>query len=235
MAHPCALPDVHAFHTIPCPTLSIDGSPSFFSNPDLPGTLCPTGLAPFAHSLLHGIAGRPGPLSFAVYALWAWPAIADACPAWHIFSPASQFLLNGSGRTKLGRLMHAGLHLCLGHLVSLWPVTDLMLPGVVWPSEGPPAFLAKQMFVVKVIGNPMPMAVGSALLSCDQAKAAGMKGKGLLIAHCFGDGLWCGTNLCFCCCVCSAGCHMWLSHSKEVSSSAGHVQLSMLQDLWLEV
>jgi predicted RNA-binding protein (TIGR00451 family) len=76
--------------------------------------------------------------------------------------PVSQFIMNGA---------------------------DLMLPGVAAISnlEG----LKKgDVVCIKIIGNPLPLAVGYSDIDGDQITSNGNKGKCVVVVHCFGDMLW---------------------------------------------
>ena len=75
---------------------------------------------------------------------------------------------------------------------------DLMLPGVAIGIEGGPLASAADLpplekgggVVIFCIGNPMPIAVGEALMDKDAMLAAGMKGKGVRVVHTYRDCLW---------------------------------------------
>ncbi|KAJ1980841.1 hypothetical protein H4R35_000949, partial [Dimargaris xerosporica] len=77
----------------------------------------------------------------------------------------------------------------LEHLVS---GADLMLPGIVVPAAGLPAFTAGQVVAIATTTSPLPVAVGYALLpSTEMAAAVGSaKGKAVCILHAYGDHLW---------------------------------------------
>jgi translation initiation factor 2D len=66
---------------------------------------------------------------------------------------------------------------------------DLMLPGVIVPAGGL-HFEAGDVRAICVQGNPYPMAIGEMFMSSDDARAAGMKGKGVVVFHTYGDTLW---------------------------------------------
>lgn len=68
----------------------------------------------------------------AVYALWKAPELLPAF--WLKGGEVSRFVIGGA---------------------------DLMFPGIYIPEEGLPNFLAGEPWVVKVPGNPAPIAVGS--------------------------------------------------------------------------
>jgi len=73
-----------------------------------------------------------------------------------------------------------------------------MLPGVAIGIEGGPLATADDLppfekgsgVVIFCIGNPMPIAVGEALMDKDGMIAAGMKGKGVRVVHTYRDCLW---------------------------------------------
>ncbi|KAI3684614.1 hypothetical protein L6452_33838 [Arctium lappa] len=67
---------------------------------------------------------------------------------------------------------------------------DLMFPGISIDSEGLPEFLSGEPWVVKVPGNPAPIAVGSTCMSSSEALKAGLRGKALKINHHYRDALW---------------------------------------------
>lgn len=64
---------------------------------------------------------------------------------------------------------------------AAWQVlggADLFLAGVIAPPEGLPHFSTGQLMAVRVLGHPLPFAVG--VMECSSAEAAqsGMKGRG---------------------------------------------------------
>lgn len=68
---------------------------------------------------------------------------------------------------------------------------DLFLQGVLVPKGGfEPPFLAGSVRALKVPGNPIPFAVGKMAVSLQEAERDGMKGRGLMVFHCYGDLLW---------------------------------------------
>ncbi|KAJ1627226.1 hypothetical protein T492DRAFT_1146362 [Pavlovales sp. CCMP2436] len=67
---------------------------------------------------------------------------------------------------------------------------DLMLPGIVVPASGLPAFEVGAKIAVRVSGNASPVAVGTSAVSSAEAAASGMKGKGMLVTHVYRDSLW---------------------------------------------
>eukprot|EP00736_Rhodelphis_marinus_P013270 Rmarinus@m.16271 len=87
----------------------------------------------------------------------------DALESLYVHPHVSQFLLNGA---------------------------DLMLPGVLVPEGGLGDFHAGAIRSVKVLGNPVPVAVGTMIVGSDTIVRAGMVGKGLEVCHCFRDALW---------------------------------------------
>ncbi|XP_071848410.1 eukaryotic translation initiation factor 2D-like [Apostichopus japonicus] len=82
--------------------------------------------------------------------------------------------------------------------LSTWPPVfeklakgaDLMLPGVVVPDTGLPEFVRNRPCAVNLEGNAAAMAVGSTSMASGDMTSCGMKGKGVLVKHCFGDHLW---------------------------------------------
>ena len=64
---------------------------------------------------------------------------------------------------------------------------DLMWAGV---CAALPRFEAGAIVALSVENNPAPFAVGEALVSSTAAAAAGMKGRGVRILHCYLDSLW---------------------------------------------
>merc|ERR1719456_1019105 len=81
-----------------------------------------------------------------------------------IHAPVSKFVLNGA---------------------------DLMLPGLSVPDNGVVGFgtvTKGQKRVIKIEGNPYPIAVGKMLVN--QTQMEKLKGKGLEVAHVFRDSLW---------------------------------------------
>ncbi|KXS19919.1 hypothetical protein M427DRAFT_52740 [Gonapodya prolifera JEL478] len=72
---------------------------------------------------------------------------------------------------------------------------DLMLPGVVIPKAGLPQLRPGDPVSVNVLDRKHPdgtpsLCVGQALVSTEDAKAEGMRGKGVYILHWTGDWLW---------------------------------------------
>ena len=68
---------------------------------------------------------------------------------------------------------------------------DLMLPGVYVPrGSGLPPFEAGQLVALRVAGNPLPFAVGEALVSSAAALSSGMRGRGVRVLHSYRDELW---------------------------------------------
>lgn len=67
---------------------------------------------------------------------------------------------------------------------------DLMLPGVFVPATCLPDFKSGQLVSIRVAGNPLPFAVGEAVLSSTDAMANGMRGRGVAVLHCYRDSLW---------------------------------------------
>ena len=81
--------------------------------------------------------------------------------------------------------------------VTTWPMVssklisgaDLFLQGIV-EGDSLGSFLEGSVRGVKVPGNPVPFCIGKMAVSFSQAKESGMKGKGLVVLHCYGDLLW---------------------------------------------
>lgn len=81
--------------------------------------------------------------------------------------------------------------------VTTWPMVskklisgaDLFLQGIAEGMQMSP-FLAGSVRGAKVPGNPVPFCIGKMAVSSSQAKESGMKGKGLVVLHCYGDLLW---------------------------------------------
>ncbi|XP_067945356.1 eukaryotic translation initiation factor 2D-like [Watersipora subatra] len=77
---------------------------------------------------------------------------------------------------------------------KLYGGADLMLPGVVIKGELTPDTLAHvragSAVAVAAVGNRAALAVGETCMSGDSMYKAGMKGKGVLVRHFFGDQLW---------------------------------------------
>ncbi|XP_022102820.1 eukaryotic translation initiation factor 2D-like isoform X2 [Acanthaster planci] len=67
---------------------------------------------------------------------------------------------------------------------------DLMLPGVVIPPSGLPQLNKDQLCAICLLGNHAPVAVGHAIMSSDDMKSSGMKGRGIQVMHCYKDSLW---------------------------------------------
>ncbi|KAI8998182.1 hypothetical protein BC832DRAFT_535091 [Gaertneriomyces semiglobifer] len=73
---------------------------------------------------------------------------------------------------------------------KLFDGADLMLPGVITPQGGFPDFKYGEIMGVIVRGNPFPLAIGSAMVSKDNLQSSEMRGKGIRVAHTYGDTLW---------------------------------------------
>nr|XP_057907988.1 eukaryotic translation initiation factor 2D isoform X2 [Doryrhamphus excisus] len=81
---------------------------------------------------------------------------------------------------------------------STWPPVldkmiggaDLMLPGVVVPSNGLPEIKKGDCCAVTVVNNRAPVAVGTAAVSSAEMLSLGMKGKGVCVLHTYMDHLW---------------------------------------------
>jgi len=67
---------------------------------------------------------------------------------------------------------------------------DLMMPGVVEPSDGLPEFSFNQHMSVMIPSNPYPLAVGKMETSSASVRQHGFKGKGMRVWHFFSDPLW---------------------------------------------
>ncbi|XP_075873543.1 eukaryotic translation initiation factor 2D-like, partial [Nelusetta ayraudi] len=82
--------------------------------------------------------------------------------------------------------------------LKTWPLVvqklvggaDLMLPGVVLPSSGPPDMKRGDCCAVTVVGSRTPVAVGTAAVSSAEMHSQGMKGKGVCVLHTYMDTLW---------------------------------------------
>ncbi|KAL6756369.1 putative Ligatin [Haematococcus lacustris] len=99
-----------------------------------------------------------------VFALWRAPTM---LPQLHVkHSAVSQFLVGGA---------------------------DLMLPGVLIPASGLPAFEREQLVSVCVPGNPCPLAVGQAVMSSQEALSR-KAGKLVEVLQAYGDVLWSGLG-----------------------------------------
>ncbi|KAJ9522745.1 hypothetical protein QJQ45_019848 [Haematococcus lacustris] len=99
-----------------------------------------------------------------VFALWRAPTM---LPQLHVkHSAVSQFLVGGA---------------------------DLMLPGVLIPPSGLPAFEREQLVSVSVPGNPCPLAVGQAVMSSQDALSR-KAGKLVEVVQAYGDVLWSGLG-----------------------------------------
>ncbi|KAF6142217.1 hypothetical protein GIB67_037135 [Kingdonia uniflora] len=111
--------------------------------------------------MLFDVDGRGADVFPTVYALWKAP---NLLPAFTLKGgEVSHFIIGGA---------------------------DLMFPGIRIPEEGLPSFLAGQPWSVKVPGNLAPIAVGSTNMTSAEAVKAGLRGKALLISHCYKDFLW---------------------------------------------
>ena len=97
-----------------------------------------------------------------VFLLWKFP---DMVPCVHTWGPVSEKVIQGA---------------------------DLMLPGVIVPEETKKLeeFGKGDVISIKVKGNPYPIAVGEAAVSSEEALASGLKGKGVVVFHVYGDELW---------------------------------------------
>ncbi|XP_064605248.1 eukaryotic translation initiation factor 2D-like [Liolophura sinensis] len=68
---------------------------------------------------------------------------------------------------------------------------DLMLPGVVVRAgDNLPSVEKAEVCAVRLVGSRAPIATGVALMSSDDMRDSGMKGKGVKICHIVGDELW---------------------------------------------
>ena len=98
---------------------------------------------------------------FSVYALWQAPAL---LPRLTVHVPVSTFVLRGA---------------------------DVMLPGVVFPSQEALQTLRKgELRAVYVQGNPCAIAVGEVLVDAADVERSGKKGRALKLWHVVGDALW---------------------------------------------
>ncbi|CAA3024114.1 eukaryotic translation initiation factor 2D [Olea europaea subsp. europaea] len=118
--------------------------------------------------LIFDIDGRGMEIFPTVYALWK---VQDLLPA---------FVLKGG---EVSRFVLGG--------------ADLMFPGIQIPAEGLPSFSAGEPWVVKVPGNPAPIAVGTTTMSSTEALKAGLRGKALKINHYYRDTLWESAENCY--------------------------------------
>lgn len=67
---------------------------------------------------------------------------------------------------------------------------DLMAPGVLVPPSGLPDLGVDAPVAIRVLGNPMPFAVGVTEVSTADAVAGGMRGRFVRILHRYRDVLW---------------------------------------------
>ena len=67
---------------------------------------------------------------------------------------------------------------------------DMMMPGVIVPDEGLGEWELGEKRLIRVQGNPMPLAVGRMLVSSADVSKDGMKGKGMAVLHVYRDALW---------------------------------------------
>lgn len=95
-----------------------------------------------------------------VYLLWRFPGLLPTFTTW---SPVLQKLIGGA---------------------------DLMLPGVVVPSNGLPDVNRGACCAVTVVNNRAPVAVGTAAVSTAEMHNLGMKGRGVCVLHTYMDNLW---------------------------------------------
>uniref|UniRef100_A0A8C9VVG5 Eukaryotic translation initiation factor 2D n=1 Tax=Scleropages formosus TaxID=113540 RepID=A0A8C9VVG5_SCLFO len=95
-----------------------------------------------------------------VYTLWRYP---DTLPAFTTWPTVLQKLAGGA---------------------------DLMLPGVVVPSQGLPEVKQGDCCAITVVRNRAPVAVGTATMSTGEMQGLGMKGRGVSILHAYMDSLW---------------------------------------------
>lgn len=98
-----------------------------------------------------------------VYALSRVPTI---LPCFLLHSPVSKFVLNGA---------------------------DLMVPGVIVPDHPEVAFGSEGLrkglpFAVRVVGNPVPFAVGITVIDLAGFKSG--RGRAMDVLHVYGDALW---------------------------------------------
>mmetsp|Transcript_30888 Transcript_30888/g.71959 ORF Transcript_30888/g.71959 Transcript_30888/m.71959 type:complete len:390 (-) Transcript_30888:384-1553(-) len=120
-------------------------------------------------TVLYQLTGKPvaffdlegrGDIYPSVFTLWTMPGMLETIET---HAPVSKHLLKGA---------------------------DLMLPGIVVPASGLPAFEVGAKIAVRVSGNASPVAVGTSAVSSAEAAASGMKGKGMLVTHVYRDSLW---------------------------------------------
>ncbi|XP_037099169.1 eukaryotic translation initiation factor 2D [Syngnathus acus] len=95
-----------------------------------------------------------------VYMLWRYPA---ALPTFRTWPPVLHKLVGGA---------------------------DLMLPGVVVPSDGLPDVKRGDSCAVTLVNNKAPVAIGTAAVSCAEMQSLGMKGRGVCVLHSYMDHLW---------------------------------------------
>uniref|UniRef100_A0A8D3DD52 Eukaryotic translation initiation factor 2D n=1 Tax=Scophthalmus maximus TaxID=52904 RepID=A0A8D3DD52_SCOMX len=95
-----------------------------------------------------------------VYVLWRYPAL---LPTFRTWPPVLQKLIGGA---------------------------DLMLPGLVVPSNGLPDVKRGDCCAVTVVNNGAPVAVGTAAVSSAEMRSSGLKGRGVCVLHTYMDNLW---------------------------------------------
>ncbi|RUP46428.1 hypothetical protein BC936DRAFT_146970 [Jimgerdemannia flammicorona] len=68
---------------------------------------------------------------------------------------------------------------------------DLMIPGLIFPSEGLPDVKEGELVAITIKDYPFPMAVGTMAISTSKLTAqSNIKGKAVLIIHVYKDHLW---------------------------------------------